>query len=155
MPALSEVAIAIRRATLKDARFIEQLSEVAFGEYDPNAPRTTTKMMRETDAQTLIADRDGKSLGFIILHRQSPTVLAVNAIAVTPSERGKRIGQRLMQTAEHYAKAHGITRITLSTAQANLAALDLFLRIGFVITDRSTVRYWRGQPACKLEKRIA
>ncbi len=151
----SEVAVAIRRATPGDARFIHGLSQVAFGEYDPNASRTTASMMLEPEAHTLVAERAGKPLGFIILRRQSPEGLAINAIAVTPSERGKRFGQRLMQAAENYAKAHAIKRITLCTAQANLAALDLFLRTGFVIIDRTAVRYWRGQPACKLEKRVA
>ncbi len=154
MPARSEVAVAVRPATAGDTRFIQQLSVVAFGEYDPNAVRTTAHMMLDTHAQTLVAARDREQLGFVILHRSSPGGLAVNAIAVTPSERGKRVGQRLMQAAEQYARARGISRITLATAQANLAALDLFLRAGFVITDRTTMRYWRGQPACKLEKRI-
>lgn len=155
MPALAEVAVAIRRATPGDARFIHDLAQVAFGEYDPDASRTTERMMREAAAETLVAERDGQRLGFVVLRRESPECLAVNAIAVTPNERGRRVGQRLMKAAESYATARGIKRITLSTAQANLAALDLFLRAGFVIVDRSAVRYWRGQPACRLEKRVA
>lgn len=155
MPARSETAVAIRRATPGDARFIHDLAQVAFSEYDPNASRTTAAMMREAAAETLIAEREGQALGFIVLRRESPECLAVNAIAVTPKERGKRVGRRLMKAAESYATAHAIDRITLSTAQANLAALDLFLRTGFVIVDRSALRYWRGQPACKLQKRVA
>jgi ribosomal protein S18 acetylase RimI-like enzyme len=154
VPALSDLAVAIRAATPGDARFIHDLSEVAFGEYDPNAGRTTASMMLEPAAQTLVAARADKPLGFIILRRESPTCLGVNAIAVTPNERGKRIGQRLMKAAEGHAKAHAFSRITLCTAQANLAALDLFLRAGFVIIDRTKIRYWRGQPACQLEKRV-
>jgi dTDP-4-amino-4,6-dideoxy-D-galactose acyltransferase len=111
-------------------------------------------MMLESSAQTLVAERNGTPLGFVILHAPSSTQLAINAIAVNPSERGKRIGQHLMQAAEHHASSHGFTRITLSTAQANLAALDLFLRSGFTITHRTT-RYWGNQPACQLEKRLA
>ena len=154
MRAPLESEVAIRRALPHDAPFIRELSVVAFGEYDPNAARATAHMMLEVGAQTLLAERNGTPLGFVILYAQSPADLAINAIAVSPSERGKRIGQRLMQAAEHHAKAHDFTRITLSTAQANLAALDLFLRSGFTITTRDT-RYWRNQPACKLEKRIA
>jgi ribosomal protein S18 acetylase RimI-like enzyme len=154
MPVLTEPAVAIRRATPGDARFIHDLSRAAFGEYDPNAGRTTASMMLEPAAHTLVAERGGKPLGFIILRRDSAECLAVDAIAVTPSERGKRFGQRLMKAAESYAAAHAIKRITLSTAQANVAALDLFLRAGFVIIDRTAVRYWRGQPACRLEKRV-
>jgi ribosomal protein S18 acetylase RimI-like enzyme len=153
MRALVESEVAIRRATPRDAPFIHELSRLAFAEYDPNAARATANMMLESGAQTLVAERKGTPLGFVILHPQSSTQLAINAIAVSASERGKRIGQRLMQAAEHHAHLHGFTRITLSTAQANLAALDLFLRSGFSITTRNT-RYWGNQPACQLEKRI-
>lgn len=145
--------MAIRRATPGDAPFIHALSKLAFAEYDPNAARATANMMLETGAHTLLAERHGTPLGFLILHRQSSGELAINAIAVSPSERGKRIGQRLMQAAERHAQSHGFTRITLSTAQANLAALDLFLRCGFTITRRNT-RYFGNQPACQLEKRL-
>ena len=154
MHALSEAGLAVRDVAPTDAPFIRQLSEVAFGEYDPRAGRTTASMMQESGAQTLVAARSGTPIGFVILRRQSSQVLAVNAIAVTPAERGRRVGKRLMQAAEQYARSHAIGRLSLCTAQANLAALDLFLRAGFVITDRTAVRYWGGQPACKLEKRV-
>jgi ribosomal protein S18 acetylase RimI-like enzyme len=154
MRASLESEVAIRRATPGDAPFIHELSKLAFAEYDPNAARATANMMLETGAQTLLAERHGTPLGFVILQRQSSVELAINAIAVSPRERGKRIGQRLMQAAEHHAQAHGFTRITLSTAQANLGALDLFLRCGFIITRRNT-RYFGNQPACHLEKRLA
>jgi ribosomal protein S18 acetylase RimI-like enzyme len=154
MRALLESEVAIRRATPGDTPFIHELSQLAFAEFDPNAARATAKMMLESGAQTLVAERDGTPLGFVILHAQSSTHLAINAIAVSLSERGKRIGQRLMLAAEHHARSLGVSRITLSTAQVNLAALDLFLRSGFTITTRNT-RYWGNQPACQLEKRIA
>jgi len=154
MRALLESEVAIRRATAVDAPFIHELSKLAFAEYDPNAARATANMMLETGAQTLLAERNGSPLGFVILHSRSSIALAINAIAVSPSERGKRIGQRLMHAAEQHAKSHGFTRITLTTAQANLAALDLFLRSGFSIIARNS-RYFGNQPACTLEKRIA
>jgi ribosomal protein S18 acetylase RimI-like enzyme len=154
MRALSEATFVIQRATPSDARPICELSQVSFAEYDPHAARTTANMMLEPGARTLVAERNGKLLGFIILRRQAGEALAVNAIAVTPTERGRGVGKRLMQAAERYAKSHAISRITLCTAQANLAALDLFLRRGFNITGRTAVYYWRGQPACWLEKRL-
>jgi hypothetical protein len=86
--------VAIRRATLGDATFIHELSQLAFAEYDPHAARATATMMLEAGAQTLVAERDGTPLGFVILDAQSSAELAINAIAVSPRERGKRIGQR-------------------------------------------------------------
>jgi ribosomal protein S18 acetylase RimI-like enzyme len=154
MRALSEAVTVIRHATVSDAQLIRELAQLSFGEYDPRAARTTANMMLEPGATTLVAERGAKVLGFIILRRQPANALAVNAIAVTPTERGTGVGKRLMQAAERRARSHGIGRIRLCTAQANLAALDLFLRRGFTIVGRTAVYYWRGQPACTLEKRI-
>lgn len=154
MRAALESEVTIRSAHSGDGPFIQQLARLAFAEYDPNAARATASMMLETDAQTLVAEGVGRPLGFVILRGHSSADLAINAIAVSRRERGKGIGQRLMRAAELHAKSHGFTRITLTTAQANLAALDLFLRSGFTITTRGR-RYVGNQPACSLEKRLA
>ncbi|RYZ07112.1 MAG: GNAT family N-acetyltransferase [Myxococcales bacterium] len=148
-----EFQVAVRLASSGDASFIRELSRLAFSEYDPHASRATARMMLERGARTLVAESLGRPLGFIILHASSFRDLAIHAIAVSPSERGRRVGQRLMRAAEHHARSLGCTRITLTTAQANLAALDLFLRFGFKITSRGT-RYHGKQPACHLEKRV-
>jgi ribosomal protein S18 acetylase RimI-like enzyme len=152
--AASAAVTTIRTAQPADAAFLSQLSTRAFGEYDPAAARTTSRMMAEAGARTLVAERGEQPLGFAVVQPQANGVLALNAIAVVQTERGRGVGRRIMQAVEQYARAHDLRSITLNTAQANLAALDLFLRAGFVITDRSAVRYWRGQPACKLEKRL-
>jgi ribosomal protein S18 acetylase RimI-like enzyme len=59
-----------------------------------------------------------------------------------------------MQAVERYAKARGFRALSLKTAQANLAALDLFLRNGFAITERAELYYFGGQPACRLVKTL-
>ena len=151
---LPDAGLAIRAAVPSDASFIGQLSRQAFGEYDPSAERTTSKMMLEAGARTLLVERDGQALGFVILRAEENGVLALNAIAVLARERGRGVGKQLMRATEHYARSCGLHLLSLNTAQANLAALDLFLRSGFVITERHAVRYWRGQPACKLVKRL-
>jgi ribosomal protein S18 acetylase RimI-like enzyme len=152
MHALPETGLAVRPASVSDAAFVRQLAGSAFAEYDSRAAHTTDNMMLAAGAATLLAIKNDVPAGFIVL-RRAGSVLAIDAIAVEPSERGKGIGQRLMRAAEQHARAEGLTRLTLSTAQSNLAALDLFLRLGFRITDRST-HYARRQPACKMEKRI-
>jgi ribosomal protein S18 acetylase RimI-like enzyme len=151
----SQPAPTIRLAQASDAAFVRRLSAVAFAEYDPGAAGTTAHLMHAPGARTLLAERSGVPLGFVIVQRQRDDSLALAAIAVTRREQGLGVGRRLMQAAEREAKSQGIGRLTLTTAQANLAALDLFLRSGFVITKRNVVRYWRGQPACHLEKQLA
>jgi ribosomal protein S18 acetylase RimI-like enzyme len=149
-----EAPIRLRAATQLDASFVEQLAARAFGEYDPHAARTTLGLMRRRGARTLVAERAERPLGFVILQQQSRTVLGVDALAVIEQERGRGLGQLLMRAAERLARQRGFAALALSTAQANLAALDLFLRLGFVITERAGRYYFGGQPACQLVKRL-
>lgn len=142
----------IRQATEADQRFAVRLAEHAFAEFDPHAARTTASLLREVGAQTLIALVGCEPAGFIVLGGTGARVVHVNAIAVAPDHRGRGIGQRLMQDAERHAKQRGAKRLSLHTAQANLAALSLFLRCGFSITQRSPSGYSRSQPTCRLEK---
>jgi ribosomal protein S18 acetylase RimI-like enzyme len=129
MHARAGAAVEVRRATEADQRFAVQLAEQAFGEFDPNAGRTTAGLLREAGAETLIALVDGGPAGFIVLGGAGARVAHVNAIAVAPDQR-----------------------LSLHTAQANLAALSLFLRCGFSITERNASGYSKPQPTCRLEK---
>jgi ribosomal protein S18 acetylase RimI-like enzyme len=147
-------AIAMRTANPRDAGFVRELAARAFGEYDPRAASTTSHLMNQPGAHTLLAERAERPIGFAILRPESGTVLALNAIAVIESERGRGVGRRLMQAAERYARARGFRTLSLTTAQANLAALDLFLRAGFEITERHAKYYAGDQPACRLAKRL-
>jgi ribosomal-protein-alanine N-acetyltransferase len=152
MHARAGAAVEIRHATEADERFAMRLAEQAFAEFDPHAARTTASLLREVGAQTLIALVGSEPAGFIVLGGTGARVVHVNAIAVAPNQRGKGVGQRLMQEAERNAKQRGAKRLSLHTAQANLAALSLFLRCGFSITERNASGYSRPQPTCRLEK---
>lgn len=150
---LSTAVVTVRAAGPNDAGFVRELAAEAFAEYDSFAARTAAGLMREPRARTWIAERAERRLGFVIV-RTLGDALALNAIAVARSERGRGVGRLLLRAAERQARGHGLRTLVLNTAQANLAALDLFLRAGFVISDRSALRYRGGQPACRLEKRL-
>jgi ribosomal protein S18 acetylase RimI-like enzyme len=152
MPARPGTALQLRRASAADEPFALRLAEQAFGEFDARAARTTASLLREAGAETLVAVLGGELAGFVVLGGTGAGVVHVNAIAVAPAQRGKGVGARLMQEAERSARRRGAERLSLHTAQANLAALSLFLRCGFVITERSASGYSRPQPTCRLEK---
>jgi ribosomal protein S18 acetylase RimI-like enzyme len=144
----------LRLLAAEDAPFVRALSRDAFGEFDPHAARTTAHLLARPGARGWIAERGGEPVGFVITEPEPRNALAITAIAVARAARGSGVGGLLMRAAERHAVVRGSSRITLTTAQANLAALDLFLRCGFSITERRLVRYWRGQPACRLEKNL-
>jgi ribosomal protein S18 acetylase RimI-like enzyme len=130
---------------------VVRLGEEAFGEFDRGAGRTTAQLLRDSGAETLVAVLDEEAVGFVVVEVGSG-LGHVNAIAVAAGQRGRGIGQRLMEAAESSARRRGARRLSLHTAQANLAALALFLRCGFSITQRSAAGYSRPQPTCRLEK---
>lgn len=102
---------------------------------------------------TLVAEQRGEAVGFVVLEREGDRTFAISAIAVRTSHRGQGVGEQLMREAEHEARARGAKLLTLTTAQANVAALSLFLRLGFRIRGRRP-RYYGAQPACELHKAL-
>lgn len=111
------------------------------------------RMLSHPSMSTLVAEQRGEAVGFVIVEREEGDRCSVAAIAVRPAERGQGIGERLMRAAERNARARGAKLLTLTTAQANVAALSLFLRLGFRIVSRYS-RYHGAQPACGLQKAL-
>jgi ribosomal protein S18 acetylase RimI-like enzyme len=79
--------------------------------------------------------------------------LELVAIAVVERERGRGVGSALLKAAEIRARAGGTPGITLHTAEANVAALELFTKRGFRVRRRLR-RYYVGVfDACELVKK--
>jgi len=64
------------------------------------------------------------------------------------------VGTRLMQAAVRAARRRSVRRLSLTTAQANVEALALFLRCGFRIERRMPRFYAAGQDACVLSRSL-
>jgi ribosomal protein S18 acetylase RimI-like enzyme len=144
-------AVSVREWTSDDEAFVTQLADEAFSEYGGRPARYVLRAAQQANARTWIALDAGVPVGLVVLELATGTA-AVLAVAVARHARARGIGGQLMQVAERHAFASGARRLTLSTSDANLAALDLFLRRGFRIIGRKRRFYARGQDACHLEK---
>ena len=145
--------VSLRRFTPDDAAFVAQLSQRAFGEYGAQPARYTLSVIGRPDTRTWLAIEAGEPVGLVVLELRGLEA-AILAVAVSERARARGIGGLLMQTAEQHAQARGCRKLTLCTADANLAALDLFLRRGFRIVRRRPGFYSRRQDACELEKSL-
>lgn len=134
----SPVTVRLRRPT--DSPFLNRLVVDAFGEYSPNGATTALQMVERLF--TLVACRDGEPIGLASLEQMSPTVVALQALAVLERERGRGVGRRLLRESERQAAEWGARSLTLHTAEANVAALELFSKNGFVV-ERRLRRYYR------------
>jgi len=145
--------ISVRRFAPEDAAFVATLSQQAFAEYGAQPARYTSSVIQRPDTRTWVAVEGDRPVGMVLLELSAQRA-AVLAVAVTERARGRGVGNLLMQAAEQHARAQGARQISLCTADANLAALDLFLRRGFQIVRRKPGFYSRRQDACELEKTL-
>lgn len=146
-------SVSVRRYESADQAFVARLSDEAFAEYQPRPSVYTLHALRRATGRTFIAVVAGAPVGMIVLDGAADEWWVL-AIAVAAPYRARGIGGVLLQTAEGHATAHAARRLSLFTADANLAALELFLRRGFRIVERRERFYARRQAACKLTKEL-
>ncbi len=96
------------------------------------------EMLAETKVKniTLIAEKDGISLGFIHARERGDEISeeicgTVPLLAVTEQAQGTGIGKMLMEAAENWAKAQGFRLLHLEVFSANNHAKDFYQKLGF------------------------
>jgi ribosomal protein S18 acetylase RimI-like enzyme len=149
-----KATLSIRSMRSSDSEFIEELAERAFGEYSSRAARITLALARGPQALTLIACAGPLRTGFAVLELQNRRQAHLAAIAVSERYRGTGIGRSLLASVEREVAARKRVSLRLVTSQANLAAIDLFLKTGYKIETRLTRYYARGQDALLMSKRL-
>lgn len=141
----------IRRLRPSDDAFVRALAEQAFGEFSSHPGGSTLAMAHRYGG--LVAERDGRAVGFAVL-RVDHSGAELAAIAVVEEERGRGVGRALLDASESAARRAGAPLLTLRTAEANLAAFELFHKRGYRI-ERRLPRYYAGVfDACELTKRL-
>ncbi len=93
-----------------------------------------------------------KPIGTISYKPESDKNVIINGLTVLPQYRGKGIATNAMKKL--LADLDG-KRITLLVHPENTAALLIYLRLGFVITEWKSNHFGDGQPRLYLEKKTA
>jgi ribosomal protein S18 acetylase RimI-like enzyme len=146
--------VTIRRYAEADADFLRALADEAFSEYDGAGGRAGSHAVAMARvAHTLVAERTNRPVGFVWLGVDGD-VAHIGAIAVVRGERGRGIGARLLRAAEKLAQTLGARAVELETGEANLAALDMFVRAGYRIEGRVSRYYRTGYDALQLRRNL-
>jgi len=86
---------------------------------------------------TLIADGDGRRLGFLLLLDALPDEVSMSPqafvayMAVEPDVQRRGIGRALLNAAEGLARERGLPTIAMMVTESNVPALDLYTSCGY------------------------
>jgi putative acetyltransferase len=134
----------IRPAEPADATTVAKLLYESFVEFQPlytpggfaatalTADEVVTRMNEGPVWLALRANESGMNaaVGTVAVVRKEESVY-VRGMAVVPAARGLRAGAQLLETAEQWAVAQGVSRLFLSTTPFLYAAIRLYERHGF------------------------
>lgn len=91
-------------------------------DYDPEKDRTW------------VCEHDGKMIGFL-LGQHRPNALQLRYFIFLPAYRGLGLGKQLMQEFIAFMKQGGVKHAYLWTTDEQLAAISLYTRFGFTLTE--------------------
>jgi ribosomal protein S18 acetylase RimI-like enzyme len=94
-------------------------------------------------ALVLLAERDGRAVGAAVCFFGFSTfagrpTLNIHDLAVLPGERGRGVGNALLDAVEERARARGCCKLTLEVHDTNVNAKRLYARRGFASFEEPT-----------------
>jgi len=95
-------------------------------------------------------EEGGKLLGFGLFY---PVLeeLQVLTLCVCPAHRRRGVGQRLMEEAKRRAEEEGAKKLSLEVRASNVAALSLYMRLGFFKVGTRMAYYRDGEDALLMD----
>jgi len=130
----------IRRASMGDLPAIEslmgQLAQAAHGEVAPGLADRVADILGRVESILWVAVADGQVVGLInasaypTLWHAGPSVI-IGELVVDQSQRGKGVGQALIEAVVAWARAMGASEVEVSTELDNRAAQAFYARCGF------------------------
>ena len=91
----------------------------------------TVEDMAGDDTTVFVARDAGHAVACGALRRHGEGIGEVKRMYTLPSRRGERVGGRILDRIEAFARAHGLTRLVLETGHVHHAAYRVYERGGF------------------------
>ncbi|OXE36401.1 MAG: GNAT family N-acetyltransferase [Phenylobacterium zucineum] len=135
--------VEIRQATAADISAIAALTRSAYAKWVPVLGREPLPMTADYEAaftrhQFDLAVADGKLVGLIETVPVEGALLIEN-LAIAPDFQRQGLGSQLMDHAHQLALDQGLVRLTLYTNRRFTGNVELYQRLGFVITGEEAL----------------
>jgi len=159
---MSDPRLQLRRAHPGDETAISAVLLDGFREYSPQytrqgfaatTPAPSEVLRRIEEGPVWLAVIQSEVVGTVSAVLRANDVLYIRGMAVLPHARGLRIGNRLFELIEAYAKEHRCTRLILSTTPFLSRAIRLYESLGFVRTGEGP-HDLHGTPLFTMEKTL-
>jgi len=140
----------LRLADLGDLRELARIEDECFreGRFQRGHLRW---ILRNPKAVTLVED-SGPSLSGAVMLLFEARACRVLSVAVRPAGRRKGLGSGLMRAAEGIAYARASTTMRLEVSTRNLAAIELYRRLGYKVDGLLPRYYSWGDDAYSMSK---
>lgn len=148
---LGKDAIIIRRFKPSDLEGALDLDREVFGGYDP---AIFTAFYEYHPRTTLVAERMGTIVGFVLGFKHTPLEGRVFWLAVRPGYQSRGIGRKLLTSILRIFRFMGAVSATLEVRISNKNAQALYSGMGFEMVTIYPGYYSDGEPAIIMKKRL-
>lgn len=147
--------VTIQRMAVKDARACWELDQRCFGDGETYDLDTFHYLLSNPEVVARKVElTDGAMIGFAIGMIEPGGVGHVISVGVAPEWRRRGVGRLLMQAIERGFAKRGATICRLEVRTDNEVAQQLYLKLGYVITQRLTGYYANGDDALVMVKTL-
>jgi GNAT superfamily N-acetyltransferase len=113
--------------------------------FEPYVARPLADFVLSGSGRLWVAEDGDRMVGSIALVDAEDGVGQLRWFLVVPEARGTGLGRRLLDAALAYARERGLSRIFLWSFADLTAALRLYERAGFKVTETKTGRVWGAE----------
>jgi N-acetylglutamate synthase-like GNAT family acetyltransferase len=137
----------IREAQASDAHAIHLLlTQLGYPAIDEKIAREKIRMHSQPGYHLLVAELEGRVVGFISLHsfelmHWQGKMGRMTAFCVDETCRSKGVGSALLQASENYFVAQGCVKFEVTSNARRTRTHGFYLKHGYVEDSRRFVRY--------------
>lgn len=148
---LGDWSVLIRRLIPRDFEGVLEIDREVFGGYDPSIFTAFYEYYGKT---TLVAESNGRVVGFILGFKHTPLEGRVFWLAVRPGFQSRGIGRRLLTAILSTFRQVGAVSATLEVRVSNKKAQALYSQMGFRVAGIYPSYYSDGEAAIVMERML-
>jgi glutathione synthase/RimK-type ligase-like ATP-grasp enzyme/ribosomal protein S18 acetylase RimI-like enzyme len=143
----------IRKSTVSDLIFLENLEQTCFPKFQQSSRRSLRHSLSSPFQLVFIAESGSKknlqAVGALIANLYQRT-LRIYSIGVMPEAQGNGIGEQLLNYIKRYGQAKGFEKLTLEALQTDQKLITWYQKAGFTIIEELANYYHDGIGAVRM-----